>query len=268
MSLALVGNNSLIFILRILTSIELFCNAEFYLKHPVMVKFFEDHGQDLRIKNYNDLIDMVLPHESTDDEVCRLKMIEKEALLNCKSNRWGCFMEILALASVIRTKLITHYPDFGLIRWRKLFNQSISPRLNSTSHNEIHLLFCHQGFEETTEFKHNHYVPIGVSVRQKKGVSVNQKLQVSVNQKSPVSPNQNSVVPVNQKSAGSSKQKLSKKQKFKQVVDNETPNFSSSSKQRKLLYWLSPTGNSPIKKEKELINSSVVQFPPSMKQAK
>ena len=65
---------------------------------------------------------------------------------------------------------------------------------------------------------------------------------------------------MNQKSAGSSKQKLSKKQKFKQVVDNETPNFSSSSKQRKLSYWLSPTANSPTKKvinsKEELINSS------------
>ena len=38
----LVGNNSLIYTLRILTSIELFWNCEFYSSHPVLIDVYNN----------------------------------------------------------------------------------------------------------------------------------------------------------------------------------------------------------------------------------
>ena len=42
MSVRLVGNNSLIHLLRILTSLELFLNHEFYSKHPVLTDVYNN----------------------------------------------------------------------------------------------------------------------------------------------------------------------------------------------------------------------------------
>ena len=39
--MSLVGNNDLIFILRVLTSMELFLNANYYCEHPILANAVE-----------------------------------------------------------------------------------------------------------------------------------------------------------------------------------------------------------------------------------
>ena len=46
----LVGNNSLMFTLRILTSIEMFLNCEFYSRHPVLIDIYKNGKTVLREK--------------------------------------------------------------------------------------------------------------------------------------------------------------------------------------------------------------------------
>ena len=94
-SLALVGNNSLNFILRLLTSIELYCNSEFYWKHPILVSFFDNHHKFLRIATYESLVSAILPNEVTDGiTIAEIDMLKKECFLNCTRYRWtGFFMD-------------------------------------------------------------------------------------------------------------------------------------------------------------------------------
>ena len=47
-SMRLVGNNSLMYTLRILTSIEMFLNCEFYSRHPVLIDIYKNGKTVLR----------------------------------------------------------------------------------------------------------------------------------------------------------------------------------------------------------------------------
>ena len=52
-SVRMVGNNSLIHLLRILTSLELFLNNEFYSRHPVLTNVYNVYnGKAVLRENY------------------------------------------------------------------------------------------------------------------------------------------------------------------------------------------------------------------------
>ena len=120
-SLALVGNNSLSNILRVLTSIELFCNAEFYYNHPCLQNVFKDHNK--LFLSYNSLICMIVSHEALDTGCISTNLIRKQAIFNCESlNRWASFIHFLSLSSVIGRTIHTYYPDFRLEKWKVLFS--------------------------------------------------------------------------------------------------------------------------------------------------
>ena len=80
-SLALVGNNSLIYDLRVLTSIELFLNSDFYYKHPCFTSVYENK-KSLFMSSYDSLIAFSVSHEAFDSNLCKEFLIECEALLN------------------------------------------------------------------------------------------------------------------------------------------------------------------------------------------
>ena len=127
MSLILVGDNSLVPILRKLTSIELFMNAEFYSQHPLFSFIVEKHSEfHNSLKN---LLPWSVSQECLDSGLMTEDLVKKEAFLNCHDKKWSSFLCILSLSSVIGKDIRTYYPDSVEIRHKLMFNSLVHPRI-------------------------------------------------------------------------------------------------------------------------------------------
>ena len=157
----MVGDNSLIPILRNLTSIELFTNAHFYSQHPLFSSIVEKHSEfENSLKN---LLLCSVSQECLDSGLMTEELVKKEALLNCHDKKWSSFLCILGLSSVIGKNIQTYYPDSGEIRHKLMFNALINPRnpVKLCSDVPVHILFCHEGIVKPGEkFHPNHFVPL------------------------------------------------------------------------------------------------------------
>ena len=69
---------------------------------------------------------------------------------------------MLALATVTKRKLISHYPDCGSEKFRLLFNCIIEPRHPVRPvYDDLNILFCYHGEVKAGEtFTPNHFVPL------------------------------------------------------------------------------------------------------------
>ena len=92
-------------------------------------------------------------------------LIKEDAIVNCSENKWCSLFHTLALSSVIKRKIIIHYPDHGGIKFRTLFNQKISPRSTCESSYCINILCCYEGLPLKGIFNHNHYVPLAFKAK-------------------------------------------------------------------------------------------------------
>ena len=81
-SLALVGNNSLVDLLRVLTSLELFVNADYYYKHPCLVSIFNNHKEIT--KSYDSLFSMIISHDTIDSGFTGSLLVQREAVLSVR----------------------------------------------------------------------------------------------------------------------------------------------------------------------------------------
>ena len=73
------------------------------------------------------------------------------------------FLYVLALVSVIKRKIISHFPECGNEMQRVLRNQVIFPRAECLSEVPPRVLFCKLGrqrLHEKTFFQANHFVPL------------------------------------------------------------------------------------------------------------
>ena len=159
-SLVLVGDNSLVPILRKLTSIELFMNANFYSQHPLFLSIVENHSEfSDSLKN---LLPLSVSQECLDSGLATDALVKKEAYLNCHDKKWASFVCIFGLSSVIGTCIRTYYPDSGEIRPKLMFNSLIHPRNPSKiSSDALHILFCHEGIVNPGQsFQLNHFAPL------------------------------------------------------------------------------------------------------------
>ena len=85
---------------------------------------------------------------------------------------WCGLLRILALSSVIRSKINIFYPNHGSLENKILFNQKISPR---TAFSLI-LLLCYKGIlSKKDEFRHNHYVPLAFRNKSMKRLTIVKK---------------------------------------------------------------------------------------------
>ena len=116
-SLALVGDNSLLDELRIMTSVELFLNSSFYIKHPVLIAAFEKHGVDIT-RSFNNLLPFISSFESTSRFDVPEDIIKNEAILNCHDKQWCSFLCMLGLSSAISVNISSYYPDCGLEKYK------------------------------------------------------------------------------------------------------------------------------------------------------
>ena len=178
MSILLVGNNSLMVELRLLTSIELFLNAEFYKSHPVIHTTYKANTK--LFQNALNLFQTFISENAykTGKQACEL--VIEEARLNCISQTWCGFLCVLALSSVTHRTINSFYPDSKVSdaiiteRYTVLFNQKIHPRELSSlcSSEELNILFCYSGTLPLGKvFKHNHYVPLITVSNKRKMVS-------------------------------------------------------------------------------------------------
>lgn len=168
-SLTLVGNNSLIESLRILTSIELFTNPDFYAQHPCFSSTIDEHPEYFSI-SVNNLLPMSVSKECLDTGFARADLVKQEAILNCSEKKWSSFLCILGLSSAISRNIFTYYPDCGDQRFKLFFNRMVQPRLTATEGlDDLHVLFCCEGIVHLGEiFKPNHFVPLLFQIQQKK----------------------------------------------------------------------------------------------------
>ena len=158
--MTLVGDNSLLDELRIMTSVELFLNSSFYIKHPVLIAAFEKHGVDIT-RSFNNLLPFISSFESTSRFDVPEDIIKNEAILNCHDKQWCSFLCMLGLSSAISVNISSYYPDCGLEKYKLLFNCKIEPREVFKRTDEIHILFCFNGTVKTGDFfTPNHFVPL------------------------------------------------------------------------------------------------------------
>lgn len=159
-SLRLYGDNSSNEVLRLLTAIELYLHAEHYSKHPVFVTVFSQHN-DL-FCSLQTLLTASVSDSAFNTDLRGEDLVRAEAVHICESFRgWSAFLSILALSSVVGKSILCYYPDFGLPKYKILFNQRIDPRLSSGNNSFcLHILFCYCGILPIGKFSHNHYVPL------------------------------------------------------------------------------------------------------------
>ena len=117
-------------LLRILSSLELYLNADFYGKHPVFVKICESIPKT----SVENVLCVSVCHDSIDSGLMGVELIKAEAVSICKYlKKWSGFLAILSLSSVINRNIVTYYPDFGPERYKIMFNQEIAPRICGTN---------------------------------------------------------------------------------------------------------------------------------------
>ena len=159
-SLALVGNNDLISILRILTCIELFRFSNYYYNHPLLKNIFDN--KDANFQTYESIVKMGVSFKTIDSTKSGEELIKEDAIMNCSENEWCSFFQILALSTIIKRKINIFYPDHGSFKLKTVFNQQIYPRLTTFNSNYcVNILCCYEGLpSKGTIFNHNHYVPL------------------------------------------------------------------------------------------------------------
>ena len=127
--------------LRILVSIELYLNAEFYAKHPSFVKFMNNHRGVFN--NADTLLALSVSHAALDSGRTKIALVKEEALIICSPFKWFGFLREFALSSVFLRFFPFFYKSYdAMLKYRIMFNQLIKPKeLPSFNSETIHLFF-------------------------------------------------------------------------------------------------------------------------------
>ena len=157
----MVGDNSLVESLRVMVSIEIFLNTNFYCNHPSFHSIFATHKEKV-CNSINNLLPMSVSFDSLDSGLSGEELVRVEAISNCNDKKFASFLCILGLSSVTNRNITLFYPDCGGLRFKLLFNQQVHPRLPlATVSDDLHILFSFQGTVTAGEIlKPNHFVPI------------------------------------------------------------------------------------------------------------
>ena len=120
-------------LLRALTSIELFLNAEFYASHPLLQNFLATENTSSLLGSF-----FQVDHSFNDSNLFQRNLtahvdnVKIEALENCKNGRWSPFMSVLALSSVLGLEIHSFYPKAGAGQpdncAYKVLNSIVKPR--------------------------------------------------------------------------------------------------------------------------------------------
>ena len=169
-SVYLIGHSGLVDKLRVLVCLELYLHSEFYASHPNFHYAFNFH-RDLFAK-LRSIFLFSVTHKTCDDSndksLSTEQLIKNEALLICKDKVWSPFICVLALSSVLKQRVKLHYPDFGPMKFKVLFNCLILPRqfydeatFDVINKGSINLLYCSLSDTQISgSFNANHFVTL------------------------------------------------------------------------------------------------------------
>ncbi|XP_065676743.1 uncharacterized protein LOC136092431 [Hydra vulgaris] len=150
-SLFFVADNTLMNVLRVLTSLEIYIYADYYCKHPLFSKIFSEYSS--HFINLKSLLCMSVSHSALDSGFENNNIIKAEAIANCESTeKWAGFLCLLGLSSVLSCNIVSCYSDFGVEKYKIFFNQEISPRTPIKCFSPFYILFVMMGIFSPVHF--------------------------------------------------------------------------------------------------------------------
>ena len=183
--MALAGKDDLCYILRALTSAELYLNSSYYASHPYFVSNLAVGDSSTLLECFfthsvsHDVSD-ILPLSRLSSNVSRheaksmtihdrmldySQCIKLEAFKNCQDKRWSPFVCLMALSSVLGLPVKSYYLDCAKESYAfRLMNTTIQPRIGTDDFKEqVHLLWTIAGGTKedlNPRFSPNHVVPL------------------------------------------------------------------------------------------------------------
>ena len=154
----LYGNSGYIDELRVLNLIEPFMYPSYYYKLPCFLSLSQTFE-----KAETHFFTMSIKNSTIDSDLKNEEAVKFEAQTNCKIKGWSSFLCVLALASVIKRKLFSHFPDCRDEMHRVVRNQVICLRVECLSEVLVHVLFGKFGGQRLHEkrfFQGDHFVPL------------------------------------------------------------------------------------------------------------
>ena len=95
------------YVLRILGSIELDLNSEFYAKHPSFLKVMNNpYGV---FNNVDTLLALSVSHGALDSSKTKMELVKEEALNICSPFKWSGFLCAPALSSACKCSVHCYY---------------------------------------------------------------------------------------------------------------------------------------------------------------
>ena len=170
LSLLLIGDNSLVEVLRCLTSSELFLNPDYYGKHCGFDLAFNSQKDKIRHLHFFwlSLKSATLDHFSYDN----IGAVKNEAILNSKDFEWNSFMRLLGLSSVMKGQILSYYSDTGDFNHKNSFNYDITPRISNINQKCFRILICcneaFSTFVKSSKFQSNHFLPLLPTIQKRK----------------------------------------------------------------------------------------------------
>ena len=89
------GDNRYVDDLRILASIELYLNSEFYAEHPSFVKVMNSNSDVFN--NVDTLLALSVSHGALDSGKTKMELVKEEALNICSPYKWSGFLCVCLL---------------------------------------------------------------------------------------------------------------------------------------------------------------------------
>ena len=154
-SMYLVGSLQLVDKLRVLVCLELYLNSKYYANHPVLTSIYDKNKHVF--SNFKYIFLKCLSKSPDLSNLDFKTLIEMEAM--CVDKVFPYHICILALSSVIKHKIMLHFPDFGSIEDQTLFKSEIFPRINEGQFSSINIFFCNLS-GNIDNFLANHFVPL------------------------------------------------------------------------------------------------------------
>ena len=159
----LVGDQSLSHFLRLLTTLELYINSDFYSQHSA----FQEYLNAGIANSYDEqtLFTMCLTAGgmASWDGKDRIKAIRAEANSGCKERVWCGMFHAMALTSILGRPLYSVYPNVGS-RIRDFLHRKILPRiLNEGAQSTVYIMWSRDGSLDTTPgtwYEPNHFIAI------------------------------------------------------------------------------------------------------------
>ena len=161
-SLILVGNEDLHLLLRLLTAIELFLHASYYVRHPKFLSGMRSPSADVPEDIMFTLCLSDTGMKMWESTKCREDAIKREAATGCRVSKWSVMVHLMALTNVIGRTIFSAFPK-DCSKTRPFFHDEIIPRECSFHADPAVMLWSREGSPNTHPagwYQPNHFIPL------------------------------------------------------------------------------------------------------------